>query len=136
MYKNAMSMEDTVFTMNVADDGIMSGSASADFGSTIPWERSNVKKSLENNFTLVFSSSDPSDLICKWVSESHFLVTHFLGIFVLVGVLSIFLSRSFGWMRSGMGGTSGKSLSVNMFMYNNSMAMKETIFTMDVDTDD
>ena len=39
-------------------------------------------------------------------------------------------------MRSGMGGTSGKSLSVNMFMYNNSMAMKETIFTMDVDTDD
>ena len=65
MYKNAMSMEDTVFTMNVADDGIMSGSASADFGSTMPLGRSNVKKSLENNFTLVFSSSDPSDLICK-----------------------------------------------------------------------
>jgi len=75
MYKNAMSMEDTVFTMNVANDGIMSGSASANFGSTMPWERS-----------------------------------------------------------SGKGGSSsGKGLSVNMFMYNNSMAMKETIFTMDVE---
>jgi len=80
MYKNAMSMEDTVFTMNVADDGSMSGSASANFASTMP------------------------------------------------------LERSFGWMRSGKGGSSsGKGLSVNMFMYNNSMAMKETIFTMDVD---
>ena len=39
MYKNAMSMEDTVFTMNVADDGSMSGSASANFGSTMPLER-------------------------------------------------------------------------------------------------
>jgi len=84
MYKNAMSMEDTVFTMNVADDGSMSGSSSANFGSTMP------------------------------------------------------LERSFGWMRSGGqgGGVSGKGLSVNMFMYNNSMAMKETIFTMDVDADD
>jgi len=78
MYKNAMSMDDTVFTMNVADDGSMSGSASADFASTMP------------------------------------------------------LERSFGWMRNG-GSSSGKGLSVNMFMYNNSMAMKETIFTMDVD---
>jgi len=84
MYKNAMSMEDTVFTMNVADDGSMSGSSSANFGSTMP------------------------------------------------------LERSFGWMRSGRqgGGVSSKGLSVNMFMYNNSMAMKETIFTMDVDGDD
>jgi len=82
MYKNAMSMEDTVFTMNVAEDGSMSGSASAGFGSTMP------------------------------------------------------LERSFGWMRSSQGGASNKGLSVNMFMYNNSMAMKETIFTMDVDTDD
>jgi len=81
MYKNAMSMDDTVFTMNVADDGNMSGSASADFASTMP------------------------------------------------------LERSFGWMRNG-GSSSGKGLSVNMFMYNNSMAMKETIFTMDVDADD
>ena len=40
MYKNAMSMEDTVFTMNVADNGSMSGSASANFGSTMPLERS------------------------------------------------------------------------------------------------
>ena len=40
-------------------------------------------------------------------------------------------------MRSGQGGgVSGKELSVNMFMYNNSMAMKETIFTMDVDGDE
>merc|ERR1711950_98157 len=80
MYKNAMSMEDTVFTMNVADDGSMSGSASANFASTMP------------------------------------------------------LERSFGWMRSGKGGSSSnKGLFVNMFMYNNSMTMKETIFTMDVD---
>ena len=41
-------------------------------------------------------------------------------------------SRSFGRMRSGK----GEGLSVNMFMFNNSMAMKETIFTMDVDSDD
>jgi len=47
MYKNAMSMEDTVFTMNVADDGIMSGSASADFGSTMPMERSMLKSHLK-----------------------------------------------------------------------------------------
>merc|ERR1711994_1166323 len=78
MYKNAMSMEDTVFSMNVADDGSFSGSASANFGSTRPGE------------------------------------------------------RSFGRMRSGK----GEGLSVNMFMFNNSMAMKETIFTMDVDSDD
>lgn len=39
MYKNAMSMDDTVFTMNVADDGSMSGSATADFASTMPLER-------------------------------------------------------------------------------------------------
>ena len=38
-YKNAMSMEDTVFSMNVADDGSFSGSASANFGSTRPGER-------------------------------------------------------------------------------------------------
>ena len=36
MYKNAMSMDDTVFTMNVADDGSLSGSASANLGSTMP----------------------------------------------------------------------------------------------------
>ena len=36
MYKNAMSMEDTVFTMNVNDDGNMSGSASASLDSTNP----------------------------------------------------------------------------------------------------
>ena len=39
MYKNAMSMEDTVFSMNVADDGSFSGSASANFESTRPGER-------------------------------------------------------------------------------------------------
>merc|ERR1711936_204830 len=82
MYKNAMSMEDTVFTMNVADDGSFSGSASANFESTRPGE------------------------------------------------------RSFGRMRSGKGSQHGEGLSVNMFMFNNSMAMKETIFTMDVDSDD
>jgi len=82
MYKNAMSMEDTVFTMNIGGDGSMSGSASADFASTMP------------------------------------------------------LERSFGWMRSSKGGPSGEGLSVNMFMYNNSMTMKETIFTMEVGTDD
>merc|ERR1719205_100992 len=36
MYKNAMSMEDTVFTMNVDDNGNMSGSASASLDSTNP----------------------------------------------------------------------------------------------------
>ena len=36
MYKNAMSMEDTVFTMNVDDNGNMSGSVSASLGSTNP----------------------------------------------------------------------------------------------------
>merc|ERR1712001_545222 len=82
MYKNAMSMEDTVFSMNVVDDGSFSGSASANFGSTRPGE------------------------------------------------------RSFGRMRSGKGSQRGEGLSVNMFMFNNSMTMKETIFTMDVDSDD
>merc|ERR1711899_479747 len=36
MYKNAMSMENTVFTMNVDDDNHMSGSASASLDSTNP----------------------------------------------------------------------------------------------------
>merc|ERR1719305_2070830 len=71
MYKNAMSMEDTVFTMNVAEDGSFSGSASANFESSRPGE------------------------------------------------------RSFGRMRSGKGSQRGEGLSVNMFMFNNSMAMKE-----------
>ena len=48
----------------------------------------------------------------------------------------LFNSRSFGRMRSGKGSQRGEGLSVNMFMFNNSMAMKETIFTMDVDSDD
>ena len=47
-----------------------------------------------------------------------------------------FNSRSFGRLRSGKGSQRGEGLSVNMFMFNNSMAMKETIFTMDVDSDD
>jgi len=83
MYKNAMSMEDTVFTMNVNDDGNMSGSASASLDSTNP-----------------------------------------------------IMERSFAWMRSGLGGQDGKALSVNMFMFNNTMSMKETIFTMDVANDE
>merc|ERR1712109_345369 len=82
MDKNAMSMEDTVFTMNVDDDGNMSGSASASLDSTNPME------------------------------------------------------RSFAWMRSGLGGQAGKALSVNMFMFNNTMSMNETIFTMDVSNDE
>jgi len=83
MYKNAMSMEDTVFTMNVDDNGNMSGSASASLDSTNP-----------------------------------------------------IMERSFAWMRSGLGGQDGKALSVNMFMFNNTMSMKETIFTMDVANDE
>ena len=39
MYKNAMSMDDTVFTMNVADDGNVFGSASANLASIMPLER-------------------------------------------------------------------------------------------------
>merc|ERR1712109_327762 len=82
MAYNQMSMENTVFTMNVDDDGNMSGSASASLDSTNPME------------------------------------------------------RSFAWMRSGLGGQAGKALSVNMFMFNNTMSMKETIFTMDVANDE
>merc|ERR1712156_445400 len=46
------------------------------------------------------------------------------------------MERSFAWMRSGLGGQAGKALSVNMFMFNNTMSMKETIFTMDVANDE
>ena len=62
-----------------------------------------------------------------------------LGVYLLLlkSLLQLISSpRSFAWMRSGLGGQAGKALSVNMFMFNNTMSMNETIFTMDVANDE
>jgi len=74
MYRNEMTMEDTVFTMEVSEDGGMEGAASSN---------------------MAIGSMD----------------------------------RILGWMRQG-GAARGPS--INMYMYANSMAMDNTVFTMDV----